>query len=117
MRSENMSEAAYDEPNTAGQSPAQQGNIASSSASEHRGKPRDPLEIPDPLEEPQPNDLGSRAPKKPGEGILKKSKSMKFIEQFRTTRLLMTHPLQPAGSARMEELCVSRWRACPVLVE
>jgi len=112
-----MPEAAKDEPSTTGQSSTQQENIASSSASEHRGKPRDPLEIPDPLEEPQPNDLGSRALNKPGEGIYKKSESTKSVEQFRTTRLLMSYALQPAGSAKMQESCVSQWRACPVPVE
>jgi hypothetical protein len=110
-----MPEAAKDELNTAEQSPAQQENIAS--FSEHRGKPRHPLEIQDPLEEPQPNDLGSRALNKPGEGILKKGKSTKSIGRFRITHLLTTYPLQPAGSAKMEESCVSRGRACPVPVD
>jgi len=77
----------------------------------------DPLDIPDPLKEPQPNDLGSRALNNPGEGILKKSKSTTSIGKFRTSHLLMTNPLQRAGSAKMEESCVSRWRACPVPVE
>jgi hypothetical protein len=69
-----MPDAAKDEHNTAGEASAQQENIPSSSEHE-TSKPTDPLEIPDALEVPPPNESGGRTQKHAGEGILKKGES------------------------------------------